>query len=124
MNEKVNVGDVKKTGMQQGSQMRITPDEMELIRNTFANNEPLLRLMRKIFLPEIDPKAPIGQIVDLWMTVDIKDMTPEEAYLNLKARNTLITHVDQQLMSLYLISQTPSPKESEVKVKVDKNSLK
>ena len=112
-----------KAGMANGAQMRITEDEMKLIRATFKGNEPLLRLMRKMFLPELDPGAPIGQMIDLWMTVKIDDMTPEEAIVNLKARNTLITHVDQQLMSLRLIAQTEpeTPEEAQLKIKANGN---
>lgn len=114
----------KQTGMSQGAQMRITPDEIELIKRAFGNNEPLLRLMRKIFLPEIDPSAPIGQIIDLWMTIDVKDMSAEDALINLKARNTLISHLDQQLMTLLLISKMETQSEGEVKAKIEKDSSK
>lgn len=112
------------SGQANGAQMRINPDEIELIKRAFGNNEPLLRLMRKIFLPELDPTAPIGQMIDLWMTVTVADMSPEEAIINLKARNTLITHVDQQLMTLLLISKMESPTEGEVKAKIEKDSSK
>lgn len=112
------------TGMSQGAQMRITEQERELIQRTFKDNEPLLLLLRKMFLPEIDPTAPLGQIVDLWMTVNVKDMTPEQAYVNLLARNALITHVDQQLMSLYLISKAVTPTSEEVIAKVKADSAK
>jgi hypothetical protein len=84
-----------------GNQMRISPEERDMIRKVFKGNMPLLLLLRKIFLPEIDPKAPIGQIIDLWMTIDIKDMTAEEALVNIKARNSVISHIDQQLMTLH-----------------------
>lgn len=112
------------SGMQNGSQMRINEDEMRLIRATFKDNEPLLRLMRKMFLPEIDPSAPIGQMIDLWMTVDIKEMSPEEAIINIKARNTLITHLDQQLMSLKLIANTEPMSQDEAVAKVKADSTK
>lgn len=96
----------KKTGMQQGSQMRITAVERQILRNTFKGNEELIRLMRKLFLPEIDPYAPLGQAVDLWMTVDIKDQNPEQVYVNLLARNQLITHVDHRLMEIKTLAET------------------
>ena len=101
-----------------GNQMRITDDERALIKSTFLNNEPLLKLMRKMFLPELDPKAPIGQMIDLWMTIPIKDMTPEQAYVNLLSRNQLISHVDQVLMQLFLISKLEPMTPEEVKAKM------
>lgn len=112
------------TGQAQGSQMRITPDEIKLIQATFRNNEPMIRLLRKIFLPELDPTAPIGQMIDLWMTVETKDQGIEQQLINLKARNTLITHVDQQLMTLALIAKMEEETPEEAKIKVKANSAK
>ncbi len=87
-----------------GQQMRITDKELELIKSTYAGNEELLMLLRKIFLPEIDPATPLGQNIDLWMTMKIEDLSPEEAIINLKARNTVIQHIEQQLLSLKLLA--------------------
>lgn len=114
----------QKTGMSNGSQMRITEDEIRMIKGVFKDNEPLLKLMRKMFLPEIDPNAPIGQMIDLWMSVSIKDLTKEEALIRLEARNTLISHLDQVLMQLYLISQMEETSPAEVKAKLVANSTK
>ncbi len=112
------------TEMNNGSQMRITEKEMELIQRHFKDNDTLLLLMRKIFLPEIDPNAPVGQVIDLWMTVNIKDMTPEMAYQNIMARNMLISHVDQQLMTLKLIARMEKQTPEEAVAKVKANSTK
>ena len=90
---------------QAGSQMRITPAEMSLLHNTFKGNDDLVRLMRKLFLPELDPYVPIGQNIDLWMTVKVDDMTSEQALINLKARNSLIQHLDQVLMSIKQLAE-------------------
>ena len=35
-------------------QMRITDEELAVIKGLFADNEEGLKVMRKIFLPEID----------------------------------------------------------------------
>lgn len=114
----------QKTGMSNGSQMRITDEERALIKAVFKDNDTLLKLVRKMFLPEIDPKAPLGQVLDLWMTINVKDMTPEEAYVNLLARNTLISHVDNVLMQLKLISELESMTKEEVVAKVKADSSK
>lgn len=88
-----------------GQQMRYTEEEINLIKSTFKDNEKLLKLLRKTFLPEYDPQAPLGQTVDLWMTVPPSELTPEYAYVNWKARNNLIAHVEQQLMQLDFLSK-------------------
>ncbi len=110
------------TGQAKGSQMRITPEEQAIIQRTFKGNDQLIRLMRKIFLPELDPSAPIGQMIDLWMTVNVNDMSPEDALVNIKARNILITHVDQQLMTIELISKLETATEAQVTAKAKEDS--
>ena len=110
--------------MQNGQQMRYTDDEIHLLKSTFKGNDRLLKLLRKVFLPEIDPQAPIGQVIDLWMTVKVDDLTPEQALINIKARNTLISHVDQQLYGLKILADSDEMTAEEVLEKVKKNSAK
>lgn len=93
--------------MANGSQMRITSTEIQILKSTFKGNEELVRLMRKLFLPELDAYAPIGQIIDLWMTVKIDEMSPEQAVINLKARNQLISHLESVLNTIKVLSETP-----------------
>ncbi len=104
-------------------EMRITEKERELLRATFGDNLPLLKLLRKVFLPEIMPEAPLGQNIDLWMSVRIDEMSPEQALINLKARNILIQHIETQLQALNALSQ-PEPTEDEVKEINKRNSSK
>lgn len=104
-----------------GSQMRITDDERNIIKATFRNNVPLLLLLRKMFLPEIDPKAPLGQVLDLWLTIPTKDRSPELIAVDLIARNQLINHVENVLMQLDLIAKMDieNPEEVKAKLKAD-----
>lgn len=105
--------------------MRFTDAELSLIKNTFAENDELLRAMRKVFLqmpldvidrdllsvfkskellavvrkawlPELDPEAPFHQLIDLLMTVDIKEKTPEEAMPHIMARQLVVDYLNQQ----------------------------
>ncbi len=105
--------------------MRFTDEELRIIKNTFAENddalkrirkvmlqiplntldlsvlelvkkESVLKILRKSFLPTLDPDAPINQVVDLWMTVQIAEKTPDEAYPHLKAREKVICYIKQQ----------------------------
>jgi hypothetical protein len=105
-------------------QMRFTEPELKLIKDTFGGNEVLLRLLRKVFLPEYNPDAPLGQNVDLWMTLDVRDMTPEAAYVRILARNELMLHVETQLMQLDALAgiKTETPEERVAREK--RNSMK
>lgn len=109
---------------QAGSQMRITPTEMSILQNTFKGNEELVRLMRKLFLPELDPYVPLGQNIDLWMTVKIDDMEMEQALINLKARNSLIQHLDQVLNSIKVLAESADLTPEQAIEKLRKNSSK
>ena len=88
-----------------GQQMRFSKEELALIKSAFKGNTDLLKLMRKVFLPEIDPTAPLGQLIDLWMTVPVKEMTAEQAQVNILARNSLIMHLEQQLLQLQALAE-------------------
>jgi len=110
--------------MQNGQQMRITPEEFAIIRTTFKDNDALLKLMRKIFLPEIDPTAPLGQMVDLWMSLNMKELTAEQALVKLEARNSLILHVEQQLLALRAMADSVDETPAQTAARLKKDSTK
>jgi hypothetical protein len=98
--------------MDKGKQMRFTDEELNLVKNTFKGNERLVKLLRKVFLPEYDPNAPVGQVIDLWMTLDLANLSEQEREVRLFARNGLIMHVEQQLMQLQVLAELPEDGES------------
>jgi hypothetical protein len=105
-----------------GQQMRLTDDELELIRATFKGNDRLLKLLRKMFLPEYDPTAPFGQSIDLWLAAtDLKALGHDEAYQLIMARNMVISHVEAQIISLQHLAESfvESPEEMQAKKKKD-----
>lgn len=67
---------------------------------TLKGQPELLAVIRKSCLPQLDGNAPLHQVVDLWMTVEIKDKPYEDAYPHLCARATLIDYIEQQLQFL------------------------
>lgn len=108
-------------------QSRITDEEKQLLKSHFLDNEDLLValrnlmfgfrlqalensllkqlqvepikvLLRKIFLPELGPTIPIGQSVDLWMTVKLD--VPERDKTHIKARQLLIDNLETALATL------------------------
>ncbi len=107
-----------------GGQMRFTDVELKLIQATFKDNESLLKLLRKVFLPEFDPNAPLGQMLDLWMTIDITTKDPETAYVHLLARNQLIMHLETQLLQLKALANIENETEEEQKARIKKDSSK
>jgi len=104
--------------------MRYNDSELRVIKSLFSENDEMLVALRKkmldfplsqveanlvtytpeqlaviskTFNPEIEPEAPVNQIIDLWMTVDVKDKTPSEAALLLEARSRLIKYLTERL---------------------------
>ncbi len=105
-------------------QMRISDQEKSLLRTTFKDREDILlairnlffgfeldetekklidglnvlnikKLLRKIFLPELQKDIPIGQNMDLWMTFQIN--SPAEAWIVGAARSILIDSLEKTL---------------------------
>lgn len=151
-------------------QADITEEESKLIEQSFKTDE-VHKMMRKVFLPEIDTDVPLGQNIDLWMTIDLKDKNPdelfthliarekviafieeglsrlkipvkagtdklikfsiaeekakaEETYINLLARNTVINHVDQQLIQIKLLAGQKTETIEQTKSRLQKDSTK
>ena len=102
--------------------MAYTDEELSLIKATFKGNEKLLKLIRKVFLPPYDPNAPIGQVMDLWLSLPIKEMNPQDAMINMLARNELIVHVEKCLMTLDTLAEREEKTPEEIKQNIVKNS--
>jgi len=107
--------------------MRYSDTELGLIKTTFADNEDMIKALRKVFmqvpldlidksiveqikgnrdllevikktfLPQIDINAPLHQMVDLWMTIDLKDKNLEQAGINIASRELLIEYLGEQI---------------------------
>lgn len=105
-------------------QKRFTDEELNIIKSLFKDNDKALKLLRKVFLPEYDFNAPLGQTVDLWMTLNIMSMSPQDREVNIIARNQLITHIEQQLVQLQFLANEKEESEEERKLKAEKNSTK
>lgn len=104
--------------------MRITKEDIDIIKSAFKGNERLLKIMRKIFLPEIEASTPLGQTIDLWMTTPIANLSPEEAYVNIMARNNLIQHIENQLVQLKILAETEAKTLEEAREAMKKDSSK
>lgn len=71
-------------------------DEIEW-RRIFKGNKELCKLMKKIFLPELDADMPLMQQIDLYLTLNIADKEPEHACLLIDAREVVVQYLYQQL---------------------------
>lgn len=74
-------------------QFKLSKTEQAII-NAFKDNKALIDILSKTFMPQIDPESPLNQLVDLWMTIDIKDKTPDVAFPHILARNIVIKYLN------------------------------
>lgn len=127
------------------SQLRYTDEELQLVKGVFAENDialkalrkhflqlpknavdlsilqgfkdDVLKVLRKTFLPEMDGDLPIGQNIDLWLTIKFDDKMLLESYHILKSREMYIEYIGQQLKSLEGGKEKIKFKDFEEKVK-------
>lgn len=106
--------------------MRFTDEELSLLKNTFKDNEKLLKLLRKVFLPEYDPEAPLGQTVDrLWMGLDmLAQMSPHDRELAILVHLKLNNHVERQLIQLDALAKQEAESEEAKAKRIKKDSAK
>lgn len=105
-------------------EMRISDEELQEIKALYAENPRALKLLRKIFLPEITADAPISQNFDLWMTMKLDGKSPEEKLIALEARNSLIQHLENCLMQISILAGQKTETVEQTKARLEKNSSK
>jgi hypothetical protein len=99
-------------------EMRFSDEEINIFRGVFGGNEKLVRLIRKLFLPTMDFEAPLGQMIDLYMTLPVTHETlADDVKVAVMSRNQLIAHIEHCLMQITVLSQpelptAPNPKDS------------
>lgn len=66
-------------------------------KNLTKYNEESLALLKKTFVPELDPNAPINQVIDRWVVANFGDKKPEEARIIFKATKIVIDYLTARL---------------------------
>lgn len=64
------------------------------------NNEEVFNILKKTMLPTIDKEAPIGQIVDLYMTIPLENISEEERDKNVKIKEMVIGYLSNKLLKI------------------------
>ena len=108
---------------------RYSDAELELIKQTFADNEPLLKLLRKVFLPIItDTAANVGGMAEdigLHPDFDIKSYPNVEiAAIALNARLLALKHVNDTLVKLKMLAGMSKETVEQTKKRLEQNSAK
>lgn len=76
-------------------QIKLNAEEKELIKGL---NENVLNIIKKTFLPEIDGDAPLFQLIDLYMqlNIDLKDKSETECHKFIDAKEIEVNYLKQQ----------------------------
>jgi hypothetical protein len=80
-------------------QMPLSEVDKSLL-TAFKGNKELIAVLRKTFNPQIEPDAPLHQLIDLWMSIDLKDKPISELTPVFNARKILIELLEQGLKNL------------------------
>ncbi len=105
--------------------MRFSEAELLQLKAMFGGDDKLgnIKLMRKLFLPSYEADAPLQQNIDLWMTINLNDLTPEEALIRMYSRNEVILHIEQRLNQIQVLANVieETPQERAERLKKDSN---
>ena len=80
-------------------QGELTNEEKDMVRN-FGANKPAVAVLKKTLLPEIDPNAPLFQLVDIWLNVETNGSNPEKAYFEMQSRQIVKEYLEIQFKIL------------------------
>ena len=89
--------DLLKTMRKVFYQMPLNAVDLSALELTFKNKPELNRVLRKCFLPEIEADVTFQQQIDLWMTIQLKEMMVGEASVHLDSIQIWIDYMNQQL---------------------------
>lgn len=107
-----------------------TDNELALLKLTFAENEPLFRLLRKVFLPQIaDTAADVGgwQMPDVFLhpDLDVKHYPSiEQAMIGIQAHAKALQHIESCLWKLKTLSGPKDESVEDLKKRLEKDSAK
>lgn len=103
--------------------------ELELLKSHFADNEELLKLLRKVFLPRMsDSAADIGGMTsDVAMHPDLQVKnypTLEQAMIGIEAHSKSLQHVEKCLWQIKMLAGQKNETVAETKKRLEKDSAK
>lgn len=105
----------------------LSKDEVTMLKNTFAGNDKLIKILRKVFLPSaFDPELPIEEMGgDVWMAnFDFTQMQSAEIKPLVLGRQDAIKFVLGGLIKLKVLANTVAETEMEAAYRRSKDSTK
>jgi hypothetical protein len=91
-------------------QLPLTIADVTTLKANFKGEGELKALLSDMFNPQIRGDEPFNQVIDLWMTLEVKDKESESVVLQIRAKKTAIDFIRQQLDKLFDLSLDESVK--------------
>jgi hypothetical protein len=79
--------------------LEVSQTELSMLGDSMTGE--LKALLKKVFLPELTGEEPLGQEVDLWMTIEVANKSPLDADIAIKSRKVLIGMINEGLACLF-----------------------
>lgn len=104
-------------------------EELELFKRHFAENEPLLKLLRKVFFPSITTSvADVGGLhedIAFHPDLDIKNYpSAEQAVIGINAHSKALKYVESKLWQIKQLAGLKNESVEELKKRLEKDSAK
>lgn len=90
-------------------QFPLTKTDADIIKGVLVGKPATFAILSKTFNPKLDTDAPFTQMIDLWMTFEIKDKVAEQVMPTIYARDIVINYLDQQLIALSCVGTDTKP---------------
>lgn len=103
---------------------RFTKPEMDAIIMAFKDNDNLLKILRKVFLPDANWTNPLGQLVGPYLQIAVDNRNAEDIALDVKAFNKVWGHIEFRLQELQSLAQAKVESEQERVLRNKLNSNK
>jgi hypothetical protein len=111
--------------MAENKKMRYSDAELAWIKGAFGTEDEFgFHLIRKIFFPELDLKANLGQQINLYSTIPTEGRSAEDIAVDLKAMNLLMSHIERQLQVIKILAGTKEESVEQTKARLLKDSAK
>jgi hypothetical protein len=103
---------------------RMTDDDFARIKGMFADNDGNLKVLRKIFFPELSDTNPVGMNFDLWTKLDLTGLSPEQKVIKVEANQMMVAHIEACLSMLKTLAGSKDETPEQTRKKLIQNSSK
>lgn len=103
---------------------RMTTEDIAVLKAMFEDREGAVEVIRKIFFPELTADNPLQLNQDMWSQVNLTELAPEQALIQVQAQQKLIRHVEGALAVIKTLVGKKEESAEQVLARLQKDSAK